>query len=651
MPYVCRVTISGPEPDAEGVTQMMDALANAIEAGWEAPRIVVDEDGGPGLLDEPPGDGSPDGTVLDYRVLGYPGGAIILVVLDGGSLMQTSVAITGLAQHLTTWSPGLLEYAPDEVKISRADEPYDGENWLPRLDGDDDGEEDTEEPRWHLAELLDDDFQELASEYLLARGIRSLWHPADPVEGHRARDVVLGAVESPWGRELASALGILLIRAARFENRSGSCAGLVVQGSGEPGLAADLLRRAREAGRETGASGPDDDKMRGHVLVEQFTQEHQLPWNQVLGDESPEESEERGNRQLKALLWAGLRALATMAMPLSRLSGPWQLLGQLGGNPLVTVLAREEQEKNDEEAQEDLEEVESAAAAHVLVWLAVRHPALLRGQAAGPLVDRVTRDASALHHVVYEALLMAGTGPLKEALARFPPPPGARAGIRDLIAAMEVTETAHADEADDPYDDMHGALDTVLAEGAGLRKRIEWVLTVTGLAARVTEDGEDPAGDGGDASPPLSLTHYLLAMPAMHAAVVLHRHDDDDAVRTRMLSLAAEAAPAAAGDLASEFPDLTGDDPLLEPAARARAANWIGTAVRLARAHGHDVAAEGGPACGDDARALIHAVTSGLPLPSAWPVTRFVAASAEAASAILHSAEATDFAEEVFAQG
>ena len=282
---------------------MMDALANAIEAGWEAPRIVVDEDGGPGLLDEPPGDGSPDGTVLDYRVLGYPGGAIILVVLDGGSLMQTSVAITGLAQHLTTWSPGLLEYAPDEVKISRADEPYDGENWLPRLDSDDE-EEDTEEPRWHLAELLDDDFQELASEYLLARGIRSLWHPADPVEGHRARDVVLGAVESPWGRELASALGVLLVRAARFENRSGSSAGLVVQGSGEPELAADLLRRAREAGRETEAGGPDDDKMRGHVLVEQFAEEHQLPWNQVLGDESPEESEERGNRQLKALLWA-----------------------------------------------------------------------------------------------------------------------------------------------------------------------------------------------------------------------------------------------------------------------------------------------------------------------------------------------------------
>ena len=73
--------------------------------------------------------------------------------------------------------------------------------------------------------------------------------------------------------------------------------------------------------------------------------------------------------------------------------------------------------------------------------------------------------------------------------------------------------------------------------------------------------------------------------------------------------------------------------------------------MRLARAHGHEVAAEGGPACGADARALIHAVTSGQALPSAWPVTRFVAASAEAASAILHSAQATDFAEEVFAQG
>jgi len=639
---------------------MMDAVASAIEAGWEAPRIFTDEDfadkdfadkdDAPGVLEEPEDDASPDGAILDYRVLGYPGGAIILVVLDGGDLMQTSVAITGLAQHLTTWSPGLLEYSPDEVSIAKVDEPYDGENWLPQL-GDED-EEDSEQPRWHLAELLDDGLRELAAEYLLAQGIRSLWQPTDVVEGQRARDVVLGAVEDPWDRELTSALGVLLVRAARFEHRAGSAANLVIQGSGEPGLAADLLRRARQTGAQAEAEGWDDDGMRGHVLVERFMAEHQLSWAQARDDESAGEYEQRSSRQLKALLWAGLRALATMAMPLSGLSGPWQLLDALGGDPLVSFLAQEEEEQNEEEAEEDLEEVESAAAAHVLVWLAVRHPELLAGPAAGQLVDQVTEDSSALHHVTYEALLMAGAGPLKAALGSLPPPPRVGAGIKDFTAALEVTETAEVHEAEDPYDDMHRALDEVLAEGDGREERIRWVLAVTGLAARLTETGANPRrGDEEQVSSPLTLTRYLLAMPAMHAAVVLHRHDDEDAVRTRMLSLAAQVAPAAAGDLAAELPDLTGDDPRLEPAARARAVNWLENAVRLAREHGREAALEANPAWGADARLLVHAVTARLDLPSAWPVTRFVAASAEAAAAVLHAAEATGFAEEVFAEG
>src|SRR6185437_14359024 len=515
VPYMCRVTISGPEPDAEGVTQMMDAVASAIEAGWEAPRVFTDDDfadaaaaDGDGILDESADDETPDGAILDYRVLGYPGGAIILVVLDGGDLMQTSVAVTGLAQHLTTWSPGLLEYSPDEVSIARVDEPYDGENWLPRLDEEDEG--DREQPRWHLAELLDDGLQELAAQHLLAQGVRSLWQPTDLVEGQRARDVVLGAAEDPWGRELTGALGVLLVRAARFENRAGSFANLVIQGSGEPELAGDLLRRARQAGAQGEDGGWDEDGMRGHVLLEEFTAEHQLSWSQARGDESAAEREERSRRQLTALLWAGLRALATMAMPLSRLSGPWQLLDQLGEDPLVSVLAQEEEEQNQEDAEEDLEEVESAAAAHVLVWLAVRHPGLLDGQAAGALVDQVTRNASALHHVVFEALLMAGAGPVQAALGSLPPPARAGAGIKDFIAALEVTETAGADEVEDPYDDMHRALDRVLAEGAGREKRIRWALAVTGLAARLTETGANPRRDADEhVSSPLTLTRYL----------------------------------------------------------------------------------------------------------------------------------------------
>lgn len=282
MPYLCRVTISGPEPDAEGVSQMMDAVANAIESGWDAPRVLADEDDGDSATPDEPSDGdSPDGTILDYRVFGYPGGAIALVVLDGSNLMQTSVAITGLAQHLTTWSPGLMAYSPDEIKISKVSKPYDDENWLPPVGEDADG--DSERPRWHLAELLDDELQEMASGFLLARAVRSLWNPTDPVESHRARDIVLGAVEDPWDRELVGALGTLLIQAARIETSSGSFASLVVQGAGAPEFAADLLRRARETGPESETEGWTDDKMRGHLLVEAFVEDHRLRWNRVLG--------------------------------------------------------------------------------------------------------------------------------------------------------------------------------------------------------------------------------------------------------------------------------------------------------------------------------------------------------------------------------
>ena len=639
MPYLCRVTISGPEPDADGVAQMMDAVSNAIEAGWEAPRLIAADEN-----DEADED-SPDGAILDYRIFGYPGGAIILVVLDSGDLMQTSLAVTALAQHLTTWSPGLLEYSPDEVKISKIDKPYDGENWLPPVD--DDEEDNAERPRWHLAELLDDDLQEMAAEYLLACGIRSLWNPADPVQGHQARDIVAGAVEDPWASELTSVLGALLIRAARIEKSSGSAAKLVIQGSGEPELAADLLQRARETGLESETDGWADDGMRGHVLVERFMEERKLRWNRVLDDELPSETEERSNRQLRALLWAGLRALATMAMPLAHLSGPWQVLKELGSGTVVDLLAEDEEEQNEEDAEEDLEDVESAAAAHVLAWLAIRRPDLLGERASDSLVDRVMDDISAFHQVFYAAMVMAGPGSLKAALEERPAPAGIREGITDFADALATTEDRDAFESADAYDDMHVALDGVLEDGPDLGERIRYLLVVAGLAAGLAEGGEDPEADAGDlVAIPHPLTHYLLAEPAMHAAVVLHRLDDDAALRARMLSLAAQVAPGAAGAMAAEFPGLTGDDPRIEPASRARARRWIDNALRIA---GED-APDGDLGCGADARMLLRAASAGRDLPDDWPADRFIAAGAEAAAALLHATGSADRADEVFGE-
>src|SRR5262249_8842240 len=149
-------------------------------------------------------------------------------------------------------------------------------------------------------------------------------------------------------------------------------------------------------------------------------------------------------------------------------------------------------------------------------------------------------------------------------------------GITDFADALATTEDHGAVEPADAYDDMHAALELVLGEGSGLDERIRYLLAVAGLAARLTDSAANPyRAAEGHVSTPRTLTHYLLAEPAMHAAVVLHRHDDDAAVRTRMISLAAQVAPTAAGDMAAEFPGLTGDDPRIEPASRARARRWI----------------------------------------------------------------------------
>ncbi|WP_433790863.1 hypothetical protein [Actinoplanes sp. CA-252034] len=205
---------------------MTDAVADAVQNGWDAPSVS--------LYDDEPGDeGSVEGGILDYRVLGYPGGAIVLVVLDCDSFVQASIVAAALAQHLITWSPGLLEYAPTGLEISQRDTPYSGDSWLPPIAD----EEPVPQRRWPLAELLAENVKELAGQYLLATAIRAVWHPTEHANSDRADDIVTGAVEFPWAGQLSHALGVLLIRAARFERSNGSRAQLVAHGSGDLALA------------------------------------------------------------------------------------------------------------------------------------------------------------------------------------------------------------------------------------------------------------------------------------------------------------------------------------------------------------------------------------------------------------------------------
>ena len=170
------------------------------------------------------------------------------------------------------------------------------------------------------------------------------------------------------------------------------------------------------------------------------------------------------------------------------------------------------------------------------------------GWSSDSLVQQVIQEVSSFHQVFYAAMVMAGPGPLRAALAEKPAPAQLRADIENFAAALAATD----DDQADPYDDMHAALELALTEEPDLNERIRYLLAVTGLAARLTDTDVNPRrAMKGDVSTPGMLTHYLLVEPAMHAALVLHRDDDDAAVRARMLSLAAQVAPVAAGDLAS----------------------------------------------------------------------------------------------------
>jgi hypothetical protein len=646
LPYLCRVTISGPEPDAAGVSEMTDALADAVQAGWEAPRLIASDDEAVHGVDEV----SSDGAILDCRVLGYPGGATILVVLDGTDLMQTSVAVTGLAHHLTTWSPGLLQYSADEVRISKIDKPRDDGNWLPPIEA---LEEEFQRPRWPLAEILGDELKDTAAHYLLACAIRSLWHPSEGAPGRWAEEVVAGAVEQPWRSQLPQALGVLLIRAARWEQERGSNAPLVVQGSGDTDLAAELLRRARRTAAEPETEGWADDKMRGHLLVERFVEDHQLTWKRVQDDEPAEEYEHRSNRQLRALLWAGLRSLATLTKPLADLSGPWQMLDELDDNALVSILAHNEEEEDEAEAEEDIEALESAAAAHALVWLAIRHPEGAGMDDIEWLIDAASQPPSPLHHVVYEALLLAGAEPLKGALTANPPSPDLGEDLDQFASALSATERVEADHEDasaDNYDEMHVALERILGQADDRDERVRYLLALTGMAAQLTETETNPRrGVEGYVSSPQELANYLLSDPATHAVLELYQHDaEDEAVRAQMLALVAQVAPAAAGGLAAEMPDLMGDDPRLETASRSRARQWIEDALRMAEQHGQRSSVGAGHVDSPDAQALVTAVMAGGKIPDEWPAKRIVAAAAEAAAAILHSIGAPELTAQIF---
>ncbi|MFB9830806.1 hypothetical protein [Actinoallomurus acaciae] len=635
MPHLCKITLAAPRSDTDDGDQVLEAMATAIEAGWESPLAVSEDED----LDPPLAEDKPDGgNILDYRILGYPEGAIILVLLEGTDLAQAALAAAALSQHLTTWSPTLLKFTTENVSVSPAAEPID-DDWAQSFDIP------TPTRRWSPAELLDEELLTLSAKYLLARAVRSLWDPAKTRTPHiDAGDVIAGGNEHPWGRELTGALGTLLVLAADHEAETGETAKLTVRGSGDPALAEDLLTRARAATElDPEDDCADDDEMRGHVLLSDFMEDHSLTWKQVPKDESPAQTEQRTARQLHELLWAGVRALATLAYSLSDTAGPWQLLYELEDDRLISTLAAWEAEEIAATTEHDSDEAQSAALAHAAMWLAIRRPETLDTAEGERLIECIATNPGALHHVVYNTLLMAGPEPTRKAVDDQPLPADMRSGLTAFVQAQLLTDADKIDyEHGDPYDEMHGALEDALVHDEQFNDRLRAALDVAGLAARLTQTDVNPyRGVGRHISSPRQMTMELLARAALHATVVLTDHDGDATVRLGALATVAHVSAATAGEMAADLPDLTGDDPRTEPAARERARQWINDARQLT---GQQATSNGDVGAGDDTQAILDDQTT----TDDWPVHRFVSAAAEATAATLRSAGRLDAAKEIF---
>lgn len=119
MPHLCEIRLSGPETDVDEASQVMEAVAAAVEAGWESPRAISDDE----ELEPETLEGEPNGgSILDYRVLSArsrapvcspsPGKLVITwwccrkaAVVASASWSTLSHSAFKLASRRSAWTP------------------------------------------------------------------------------------------------------------------------------------------------------------------------------------------------------------------------------------------------------------------------------------------------------------------------------------------------------------------------------------------------------------------------------------------------------------------------------------------------------------------------------------------------------------------
>lgn len=558
MPYVVWMQLSAPtllRSDEEALADVPAAIQSALSDGW---GVTIPDRA------EPPA-GSPE--VLDIDLVFDRAGLRLGLVLDTERISAATAIGAGFAEHLAEHVPALRGWAPGSLLAVPNSGPTPSGEWF------------TGNPaavaRFAPAAYLPHELRELCAQYLIAGAVRDLHHPAGR-ETVDAADVIAGSGDDPWRSTLPSVLGGLLIAAARRERTLGTAAAMVGRGEGDPALAASLLAAVR-ADLDRPRTGYRDDRMRGHILLEGFAQEHDLAWNRL--DSSPDWHDDGASQdeRRRRFLWAGLRGLATLTHDLADdAPTPWMWLASLRSDA-VDGIAAIYAERDDDRLEADEEDAgiqaEHAADAHLIIQLALRQPALLEEAAARDVVhlhDEVTVEGP-LIHLVADILENLGAAAVETAAQRCPGP-----ALADAACALAVALRAWENDEDDACDDLHPTVERLLTESAGGLG--EGTRTVLGVITRTaTAAGSARAAEAGAS---------LLRTPGELACVITDA-DDMDAIdrdiRLRVLAKACQVSPLLAADIARFLPELHSDDPRDEPALRAQATTWWNHLVHAAR--------------------------------------------------------------------
>lgn len=488
-------------------------------------------------------------------------------------------------------APELFGWRLTSLHSDRVASPLEPGVWLPRLD--------EETARFPAVEHLPDELQRLAAQYLLVGAAGSI---VAPTGGHHrtvdATEVVAGSSEHPWGRELAGALGGLLVAACRAETTPHP---LVARGGGDAGLAEALLDTVRADAAQP-RTGYDDDRMRGFSLVEDFMSEHGLLWNRVDGELTPEADEARSRRQLRMLLWAGVRVLATLGKnTLPAAETPWVWLAELDSDVIddaVGGFTERDVDEFEDAAEHTEDELYAATQAHVLARLALLHPELLDTDAATDLMDG-SSAYDPLHHLGLHTLLSLDTTAVEEVVRMSSGV--VKAAAEQMLPVLRAVDAGE----DDAFDDLHGVLAELLPATveSSAERRHSTRAFLDLLSATAGAAGAEAAARS---------ARQLVNFPAELACVIVSVPDDDTVehlLRMRVLAAVTALDPTAAGRFAADLPALRSDDPRDQPALRSEATGWW-AAVRRHAAPVPSLVNDAVSACPESGAALLRTMAT-----------------------------------------